>query len=89
MTVPPDQYFVMGDNRDNSQDSRYWGFLPRSYVKGKALLIYWSYESGREDYLDEGLGASVEAPRFGRDALLHQDALGAAVPPDSVAACGS
>ena len=53
---PPDQYFVMGDNRDNSQDSRYWGFLPRDYVKGKALLIYWSYESGREDYLDEGAG---------------------------------
>jgi signal peptidase I len=58
--VPPDQYFVMGDNRDNSQDSRYWGFLPRHYVKGKALLIYWSYESGREDYVDEGIGASVK-----------------------------
>jgi signal peptidase I len=60
VTVPADQYFVMGDNRDNSQDSRYWGFLPRGYVKGKALLIYWSYESGREDYLDEGLGASIK-----------------------------
>ena len=36
----------MGDNRDNSQDSRYWGFLPRDYIKGKALIIYWSYESG-------------------------------------------
>jgi signal peptidase I len=60
VTVPADQYFVMGDNRDNSQDSRYWGFLPRSYVKGKALLIYWSYESGREDYLDEGLVASIK-----------------------------
>jgi signal peptidase I len=60
VTVPQDQYFVMGDNRDNSQDSRYWGFLPRSYVKGKALLIYWSYESGREDYIDEGLGASIK-----------------------------
>jgi len=60
VTVPADQYFVMGDNRDNSQDSRYWGFLPRSYVKGKALVIYWSYESGREDYLDEGLGASLK-----------------------------
>ena len=44
--VPPDQYFVMGDNRDNSQDSRYWGFLPRDYIKGKALFIYWSYEVG-------------------------------------------
>ena len=59
VTVPADQYFVMGDNRDNSQDSRYWGFLPRDYVKGKALIIYWSYESEREDYTDEGLGAMV------------------------------
>jgi len=58
--VPADKYFVMGDNRDNSQDSRFWGFLPREYVKGRALLIYWSYESGREDYLDEGLWASVK-----------------------------
>jgi signal peptidase I len=60
VTVPADQYFVMGDNRDNSQDSRYWGFLPRGYVKGKALLIYWSYESGREDYIDEGVMASIK-----------------------------
>jgi signal peptidase I len=58
--VPEGQYFVMGDNRDNSQDSRYWGFLPRHYVKGRALMIYWSYESGREDYLDEGAGATVK-----------------------------
>jgi len=67
-TVPPDHYFVMGDNRDNSQDSRYWGFLPRDYVKGKALLIYWSYESGREDYVDDGFGAS--AKRLG-SVLIH------------------
>ena len=59
VTVPPNQYFVMGDNRDNSQDSRYWGFLPRDYVKGKALLIYWSYESEREDYQDESIGATI------------------------------
>ena len=58
--VPAEQYFVMGDNRDNSQDSRYWGFLPRHYIKGKALMIYWSYESGREDYVDEGFGASLQ-----------------------------
>src|SRR5262245_20683328 len=44
VTVPPDQFFMMGDNRDNSQDSRYWGFLPRSYVKGKALFIYFSFK---------------------------------------------
>jgi signal peptidase I len=60
VTVPPNQYFVMGDNRDNSQDSRYWGFLPRSYIKGRAALIYWSYESGREDYIDEGWGATIK-----------------------------
>jgi signal peptidase I len=60
VTVPPDHYFVMGDNRDNSQDSRYWGFLPREYVKGKALLIYWSYEAGREEYAEEGAGATIK-----------------------------
>jgi signal peptidase I len=60
VTVPPNQYFVMGDNRDNSQDSRYWGFLPRGYIKGRAALIYWSYESGREDYIDEGWGATIK-----------------------------
>ena len=58
--VPENQYFVMGDNRDNSQDSRYWGFLPANYIKGKALMIYWSYESGRDDYLESGVGASIK-----------------------------
>jgi signal peptidase I len=59
VTVPAGQYFVMGDNRDNSQDSRYWGFLPRGYIKGKALMIYWSYDSGTPTAEDAGLGASA------------------------------
>ena len=46
VVVPPDKYFMMGDNRDNSEDSRFWGFMPRSYVKGKALFIYASFGDG-------------------------------------------
>ncbi len=60
VTVPADHYFAMGDNRDNSADSRYWGFLPRDYVKGKALVIYWSYESEREDYETAGAADTVK-----------------------------
>jgi signal peptidase I len=49
-TVPEGQLFVMGDNRDNSKDSRYWGFLPADQVKGRALMVYWSYEASRDEY---------------------------------------
>lgn len=46
ITVPDGQFFMMGDNRDNSEDSRYWGFLPATYVKGRALFIYFSFDAG-------------------------------------------
>jgi signal peptidase I len=47
--VPPGMLFVLGDNRENSEDSRYWGFVPRSYVVGKPLFVYWSYDAPTAD----------------------------------------
>jgi signal peptidase I len=48
VVVPADSYFAMGDNRDNSLDSRYWGFVPRDNIIGKPLIIYWSYNASTE-----------------------------------------
>ena len=44
LVVPEGKYFVMGDNRNNSEDSRYWGFVPRDLVIGRAMFVYWSYD---------------------------------------------
>ena len=70
VTVPADHYFMMGDNRDNSQDSRYWGFLPRSYVKGKALFVYWSFDNGDGYGNTGGIARFFTTIRWSR--LLHQ-----------------
>jgi len=49
VVVPPNTFFAMGDNRDNSLDSRYWGFVPRDNILGKPLIIYWSYRASTDD----------------------------------------
>jgi signal peptidase I len=60
LVVPPGSYFAMGDNRDNSLDSRYWGFVPRENIIGKPLVIFWSYDAPTEDWVDSGSGHYVD-----------------------------
>jgi signal peptidase I len=50
IVVPPGKFFAMGDNRDHSQDSRYWGFVDRDAIMGRPFLIYWSVEASSADY---------------------------------------
>ncbi|HEY6307820.1 MAG TPA: signal peptidase I [Candidatus Angelobacter sp.] len=50
LVVPPGNYFGMGDNRANSLDSRYWGFIPQEYVVGRPLFIYWSFMTPSDQY---------------------------------------
>ena len=55
VVVPPGSYFAMGDNRDSSLDSRYWGFVPRENIIGKPLVIYWSYDASTEALADPAI----------------------------------
>ena len=55
LVVPEGSYFAMGDNRDNSLDSRYWGLVPRENITGKPAIIFWSYDAPTEDLKDYNL----------------------------------
>jgi signal peptidase I len=58
VVVPPGFYFAMGDNRDQSLDSRYWGFVPRENIIGKPLIIYWSYDASTEELSNPAVSIS-------------------------------
>jgi len=55
LVIPPGNYFAMGDNRDNSLDSRYWGLVPRDNIMGKPWIIFWSYDAPTDDLTDYNL----------------------------------
>jgi signal peptidase I len=59
LVVPPDSYFGMGDHRDVSLDSRYWGFIPRDHIVGRPLFIYWSFETPSDQYEHNSMGERV------------------------------
>ncbi|HTZ32001.1 MAG TPA: signal peptidase I [Methylomirabilota bacterium] len=56
LVVPEGKYFAMGDNRDHSLDSRYWGFVDRDAIMGRPFLIYWSIDANSSDYSDSSFG---------------------------------
>jgi signal peptidase I len=59
LVVPPGQYFMMGDHRHNSLDSRYWGFVPRENIVGRPLFNYWSFKTPEDQYEQTGIGHTV------------------------------
>jgi signal peptidase I len=59
IVVPPDRYFGMGDNRDVSFDSRYWGFIPRENVIGRPMFVYWSFETDELQYTKSSMPERV------------------------------
>jgi signal peptidase I len=59
LVVPPEGYFGMGDHRDVSQDSRYWGFIPRQNIVGHPLFIYWSFDTPSDQYERRSMGERI------------------------------
>jgi signal peptidase I len=61
VVIPPDHYFAMGDNRDNSLDSRYWGFVPKENIIGRPLVVFWSFDVPEENGEPKPIGDRVAA----------------------------
>ncbi len=59
LVVPPGKYFMMGDNRHDSLDSRFWGFVPRENIVGRPLFNYWSFKTPEHQFDETGIGNSV------------------------------
>ena len=59
LVVPPGMYFMMGDNRHNSLDSRYWGFVPRENILGRPMFNYWSFKTSEDQYEQTGIGSTL------------------------------
>ena len=66
IVVPPDHYFVMGDNRDHSNDSRFWGFVPETHIVGRAFFVWFSWDSKKNiNIWNDYIGGGPNWPRIG------------------------